>query len=249
VRVQYGAIVEWEVWERDDRRRVSVHRDRVEALAAVLVREPGSRELTGPPGPACATNRDLYARLVEAGDDMNAAGRTLAEFLRSWWQVGRSLADRAELDLDTVAAMVTAAATAEPPPMSPEWRTASYPLTSEPTSYGDWEKVVLSQIADLADFADAGSLDRFAYFGVDVSRPPDVVRATDARWYNFDPRGYLECGMAGSLGGWDSSDGLRTPVPGPVVPLKPEPEPGERPLGVLSWTDLADLAICGQTYE
>jgi hypothetical protein len=247
--VQYGATVEWEVREPEERRRISVHRDRVEALAVVLGAAPGSRELTGPPGPVCVTNRDLYARLVEAGDDMNTAGRTLAEFLRSWWQVGRPMAGRTGLDLDTVAAMVTAAATAEPPPVFPEWRTSSYPLTSEPASYGDWEKVVLSQIADLADFADAGSLDRFAYFGVDAARPPDVVRATGARWYNFDPRGYLECGMAGSLGGWDESDGLRKPVPGPVVPLKPEPAPGEHPLGVLSWADLAALAICGQTYE
>jgi hypothetical protein len=28
-------------------------------------------------------------------------------------------------------------------------------------------------------------------------------RATDSRWYNFDPATYLECGLAGTFGGWD----------------------------------------------
>ena len=78
---------------------------------------------------------------------------------------------------------------------------------------------MLSQIADLADFADQGPLDEYAYSGVNAPRPPDCVRATYWRWYNHDPQGYLECGMAGSLGGWDEDDDLRKPVPGPVVPL------------------------------
>jgi hypothetical protein len=69
------------------------------------------------------------------------------------------------------------------------------------------------------------------------------------RWCNFDPRAYLECGTAGSLGGWREDDGLRRPVPGPVVPLVPEPEPGERAVPSLHWGDLAQLARCGQEYE
>jgi hypothetical protein len=116
-----------------------------------------------------------------------------------------------------------------------------------PASYADWEAIVLSQIADLADLADQGPLDEYAYFGVNAPRPEGCVRATGNRWYNFDPRGYLECGMAGSMGGWD--DGIRKPVPGPVLPLGPEPAPGDRSLAAVSWADLAELARCGQEYE
>ncbi len=68
-------------------------------------------------------------------------------------------------------------------------------------------------------------------------------------WYNFDPSGYLECGVAGSLGGWDEDDGVRKPVPGPVVPLVPEPEPGERSVAAVGGAELAELARCGQEYE
>ena len=250
-------VTEWELWRQDDggvREMLGVRHDRIDALATVLAlttdSTPGwSYWSAGPPGPVCATNRDLYTRLVHVGNDMNDAGRSLSEFLRSWWAVSRSLAARARLDFDSVAAMVTAAATIDPPAVSPAWRTTSCGFTPEPTSYVDWEYIVLSQIADLADLADAGPLDAYAYFGMDIPRPADVVRATGSRWYNFDPRGYLECGMAGSLGGWDEADGSRVTVPGPVISDAPEPEPGERLRNTLSWGDLADLAICGQVYE
>jgi hypothetical protein len=250
-------VTEWEVWREDDggvRERLSVHHDRIGALATVLALNTDSASgwscwSTGPPGPVCATNRDLYTWLVHVGNDMNAAGRSLSEFLRSWWSVSRTLAAQARLDLDRVAAMVTAAATIDPPALSPASCTTSRGFTPEPTSYDDWEQIVLSQIADLADLADAGPLDADAYFGTDIPRPTDVVRATGSRWYNFDPRGYLECGMAGSLGGWDETDGLRVTVPGPVISNAPEPKPGERLLNTLSWGDLANLAICGQVYE
>lgn len=72
---------------------------------------------------------------------------------------------------------------------------------------------------------------------------------TGLRWYNFDPKTYLECGMAGSLGGWDEHDELRKPVPGPVTVLRPEPETGAHLIETLGWADLADLALCGQEYE
>jgi hypothetical protein len=250
-------VAEWEVWRQDDngnRFRMSVYGDRVEALARVLALESGlvhkqTYWVAGPPGPVCVTNRDLYLRLVGEGERMNANGRSLAEFLRAWWLVSRPLSGRGRLDLDTVTAMVTAAATVQPPPLPAAWRSSWFRAVDEPACYADWEAVVQSQVADLADFADQGPLDEYAAFGVDAPRPAGCVRANGSRWYNFDPRGYLECGMAGSLGGWDEGDGVRKPVPGPVVPLAPEPDPGERIVDALSWAVLAHLAICGQEYE
>ncbi|MFK3983864.1 hypothetical protein ACI2K4_26220 [Micromonospora sp. NPDC050397] len=268
----------WTVWRQDDngnRFRMSDHEDRIEALARVLTFEAGPVHkqtywVSGPPGPTCRTNGDLYGRLVTQGRRMNASGRSLDEFLRAWWLVSRPLADRDRLDLDTLAVMITAAATVTPPPTRPGWRTGQFPGKEEPTSYADWEAIVLSQIADLADFADEGPLDQYAYGGVNAPRPPDRVRATYWRWYNHDPQSYLECGAAGSLGGWDDAadtgetgetgnagetecagkaGGARVAVPGPVVSLTAEPGPEVRETASLNWGDLAELARCGQEYE
>jgi hypothetical protein len=250
-------VTTWEVWRQDDngnRFRMTTFDDRVEALARVLVLESGlvhkqTYWVEGPPGPVCRTNRDLYRRLVDAGERMNAAERSLDEFLRAWWRVSHAVPGEGGFDLDTVAAMIIAAGTVDPPPLPAAWRSASFRYVEEPVSYADWEAIVLSQIADLADFADHGPLDEQAYFGVDAPRPDGCVRATDLRWYNFDPRGYLECATAGALGGWDEDDGVRKPVPGPVVPLRPEPEPGERNIATVGWAELAEFARCGQEYE
>lgn len=255
---RYGAAVtRWEVWRQDDngnRFLIDSLADRVAALARVLAFESGPVHkqtywVQGPSGCACRTNRDLYQRVVNDGERMTVAGRSLQEFLRAWWRVGKALPVEGPFELDTVAAMFTAAATVEPPSLSATWRSASYRYVEEPATRADWEAIVLSQIADLADFADHGPLDELAYFGVDAPRPDGCVRATDRRWYNFDPRRYLESGMAGSLGGWDEQDGIRKLVPGPVVPVIPEPPQGERLVTAISWADLADLARCGQEYE
>ena len=233
-------MAEWEIWRQDDngnRYRVSGHGDRIEALSRVLTWDSGPVHkqtywVAGPTEPVLRTNRDLYQRLVAEGRGMNAAGRTLDEFLRAWYRVSQPLAGTAELEPDTVAAMVVAAAGVEPSPIRPAWRTMSFDGIAEPVSYADFEAVVLSQIADLADFADEGPFDEYASLGVDAPRPPGVVRATDTRWYNVDPAGYLECGVAGWLGDWDSVSGR-----------------GVRPLGAVTWADLTELMICGQVYE
>ena len=180
---------------------------------------------------------------------MNAAGRSLSEFLRTWWWLAQPLADRTELDVATVAALVDAAAEAEVPALRAEWRTADHGFVEEPVTFADWEAIVLGQVCDLADFDDHGGPGQFAYFGTSVPRPAGIERANLGYWFNFDPKTYLECGTAGTLGGWDDDDGLRSPVPGPSVPLRDEAEAGGRPLARLTWADLGNLAIYGQTYE
>lgn len=173
-------VARWEVWRQDDNGnqfKVSGHGHRVEALARLLVLESGmvhKQVYCGAPGPACQTNRDLHVHLVRAGELMNAAGRTLDEFLRAWWLVSKPLSGRQRLDLDTVAAAVTAAGIVAPPPLRAAWRTTSYQQVQHPVSYADWQAVVLSQIADLADLTDHGTLDHDAHFGVDA--PLDHAR-------------------------------------------------------------------------
>src|SRR3954468_10173763 len=97
--------------------------DRVAALARVLAFESGQVHkqtywVEGPSKPACSTNRELYQRVVNEGQRMTTAGRGLQEFLRAWWRVGTALPVEGPFDLDTVAAMIAAAATVEPPPLS-----------------------------------------------------------------------------------------------------------------------------------
>lgn len=222
----------WEVWRQDDggnRYRVAVYDDRIEALARVLEFDSGPVHkqmywVSGQPGPQCASADDLCARLTETALAMSDAGRTLDEFLRAWWQVSAPLAMTPKLDGDTVAAMIAVAAVITPPPLHPVWRTRMY-VANAPETYADWERIIVSQIADLADFADAGGLGAQSYFGADAPRPADCTRATSRRWFNFDPQAYLTCGLQGSLArGVSAADGF-------------------------SWGDLARLAICGQIYE
>ena len=237
----------WELWRQDDNgHRVRTERfdDRVSSIARWLDLESGPQHrqtyrIEGPPARE-STNRELYLRLLDAGE--RAGERSLDEYLRAWWRVSRAVTS---LDPDTVAAMFLAAAVVEPAPFRPAWRPASYEYVEEPSAYGHWAAIVLSQLADLADF---GELPPHASLGLTVTRPEGVRRATDMCWYNFDPKAYLECGMAGTFGGWDLGDGVRKPVNGPVHPEVP-PDPGVTPLGALSWGDLAELAINGQQYE
>ncbi|GAA4245383.1 hypothetical protein GCM10022255_012520 [Dactylosporangium darangshiense] len=243
----------WEVRRADGEPAAgSAFDDRVAALAHALrlrVETGADHRVDGPGEPACATNRDLYRRLVAEGVRIRGSGRDLAAFLRGWRLAGRAFDGREWLEADEVAAMIVAAGTLDPGADDPAWRSAQYEYVEEPATFAEWEAIVLSQLADLADFAEQGPLDPMASFGTDAPRPEGCRRATMRRWYNFDPRTYLECGVAGTLGGWDEEDGLRIPVPGPYTLLRPEPEPGHHPVGVLGWDVLAELARCGQEYE
>jgi hypothetical protein len=90
------------------------------------------------------------------------------------------------------------------------------------------------------------------YFGVRAPR--------QSYWYNFDPRGYLECAMAGSFGGWEPDDDTgRQYVSGPVAVLAEDgsiqsasPEDLHDPvyqIHVVTWEQFKDFMICGQIYE
>lgn len=248
-------MAQWRLWRRDDNGNqylIQASEDRMAVLARLLAFEAGHHHkqlywLTGPAEPTLRTNRDLYVRLLAIGRQLRAGGRDLATFLCAWWHLSRPLADRERLDLDTVAAMILAAATVDPPTWPAGWRTEN--VDAPQGGYRGWVQVIRSQAADLADFTDAGPTDPMAYFGVDAPRPAGAVRATWIRWYNFDPATYLECGAAGALGGWDEDDSVRIATPGESVEFKGNPDPGLVSLTDLSWDDLAELAVCGQTYE
>jgi hypothetical protein len=246
----------WDVMRQDDngnRYTMAAHDSRVEALAQVLAMEAGPRHrqmywVSGPPGPAIRTNRDLYLHFLDLGRRARAASWSLSAFLRALWKVGRPLSDRQRLDADDVAAMFSAAALVPPAGYDPAWSRADLSLPgAEPAGHADWERVVLSQLADLEDFL-VRPPGPEARLGVDAPRPPGSgPRATPRRWCNFAPAAYLECAVAGSLGGWDAADGARVPLP--TAAGAPATGSPVHELTTLTWAGLARLAVCGQLYE
>ncbi|TWP50787.1 hypothetical protein FKR81_19500 [Lentzea tibetensis] len=191
------------------------------------------------------TNRDLYRSVLDASEDTT---RTLEEYLRALWQLGRAERSRSALPLDVVSSMLIGAVTAPVPPFDPAWRTSDLAVVSGMDGFEVWEQLILSQIADLRDFAEGPELS-YPDFGVNVPRRPgDGSRASGLRWYNHNVPQYLECAMAGALGGWDPGDGIRKPLPGPSVQLYPEPQ-GVTSVPALTWADMVDLLECGQEYE
>jgi hypothetical protein len=246
----------WDVMRQGDsgdQDRVSTHESRVGALTQVLVMESGPRHkqtywVEGPPNPELRTNRDLYLQFLKLGRQAKATSWSLSAFLRGLWKVSAPLKDRPTLALDDVAAMFTAASATSPPPYDTAWTTRDLSFPGRgPVGYQDWERVILSQLADLEDFVSfpPGGLARY---GVSAPRPPGGGRrCTPDRWLNFDPAAYLECAAAGALGGWRPEDGARVPLPA---------RPGEQPViskvrevVSVSWPDLARMAACGQLFE
>ncbi|RAY11133.1 hypothetical protein DPM19_32020 [Actinomadura craniellae] len=242
----------WDVMRQDDNGnefRMAGHDSRISALAQVLAMESGVPHdqlywVAGPAGPVCRTNRDLYLHVLRLGRDLQAASWSLSAYLRSLWRASLPLRDRSRLEPDQVAALYSAAEAVPPAPYDPAWNTADLSLPGPaPEDHADWERVIFSQLADLEDFAGRPP-GPAARFGATAPRPAGAgPRAVPARWLNFDPAGYLECAIAGGLGGWDAADGARVPEPG-----APTGSP-VRPLTLLSWGDLARLAVCGQQYR
>jgi hypothetical protein len=239
---------EWDVMrqgDNGDQALVSTYDSRVGALTRVLVMQSGvahkqSYWVEGPAEPVLTTNRDLYLHLLRLGRRARGDSWSLSAFLRGLRHVGESVQDRGELTLDDVAAMFDAALTVAPPAYDPSWSSADLALPGgTPVDHADWDRVIRSQLADLEDLAARPTGGRGK---VEVSRSGGP-RATPRRWCNTEVAAYLECAVAGSLGGWDAADGARVALPGgpPASPV--------RAVTPLSWEGMARLAVCGQLYE
>ncbi len=182
------------------------------------------------------TNRDLYAQLTLLG-----VKRDLETYLRALLararEFGREFGAR-EPEPDEVVRLLAGAASAEPEPFEDAWLTQPRMWEQEPPPWGlaRVESILIGQIADLRRMRDNGQLaDDNRYFGIDAPG--------GSRWYNFDPTSYLECGVAGSVGGTVDDDEVElvTP-PTPVC----EDDEGRTCFG---WDGLCDLLLCGQSYE
>jgi len=180
---------------------------------------------------AVRTNRDLYTQLTALGSK-----RDLETYLRALLAGVRRLAAHLgprEPTPDQIVDLLTAAGTDEPA----DFDAASPPTQDRPLSgLPGALSILLGQIADLMRMRSNGQLaDDNRYFGLDAP--------SGARWYNFDPTSYLECGVAGSVRGTDTDDELEL-----VTPPAPVDDNDEHRAS-FGWTGLCHLLLAGQSYE
>jgi hypothetical protein len=126
----------------------------------------------------------LHRELLAIGESTD---RPLEEYLRTLWRLGRSEHALAELPVPRFAGLLRAAGTSPAPPFDDSWRTADFTVTGSMTGFEVWERVILSQVADLRDFADDAPRDAAA-------------RACGFRWHNTTVAPFLASGLTGALG-------------------------------------------------
>jgi hypothetical protein len=238
----------WQLFRQDDngnRYPMMVFEDHVAAHAQALIfTARGHHQLytvAGPSDPAVRTSTDLY--LVCRHIPTIVDGRDLRTYLLALYRLGAAVADQHVLTPHTFAALLVAAATAEPPQPNPAWRRTDLAIPDDPPwGYQHWRRVLLSQAADLADFAEDPPDAATAYFGMPCRHPAGAgPRSCAGYWYNQHLAGYLECAAAGTFGGFGAEDRIPTTAGS-------EPPP-EVILPALGWDKLIEFAWAGQSYE
>jgi hypothetical protein len=220
----------YELWRQDDngnRYKMKTFGERLPALAEALVfTARGHRQLyqvVGPPGAAVRTNADLYELCCSIPDV--AGDRDLQTFLLALYRISGAVDGQDRIAAETFGALLLAAATAEPAAVDPAWRLADLSIPADgPFGHRHWQRVLLSQAADLADFAEDPPDGATAYFGMPCRHPAGAgPRSCAGYWYNQDLASYLECAA--------------------------RIQPPEAAVGTLGWGDLIDFAWAGQSYE
>lgn len=157
------------------------------------------------------TNRDLYLAIGELLKLEEKNQCSLETYLLALLSLGQDYQHHKTLTPDEFLGLLGKAFHTMPLPFDDAWRKQDYDPKLE--GFAAWQHRIIYQIVDLREMAENNTLnDKMRYFGIDAPR--------GARWYNFDPCTYLECGLAGSFGGWEEGDDKgREYVPGPVVVL------------------------------
>lgn len=199
------------------------------------------------------TNRDLYLAINTLSKEQESCNRTLEVYLRAILQESRSLVDYDSITLPQFYNIIASGFNGTPAEFNENWFQEYDHLDDEADGYLGWKATLIKQIVDLREMDKNGTLtNKLRYFGVQSPR--------QSSWYNFDPFGYLECAMAGSLGGWQPDDDSgRQFVPGKVAVLAKDgsiqtanPEDIPNPIfniSTVTWNQFKDFLFCGQIYE
>jgi len=147
------------------------------------------------------SNRAIHRELLTIGD---CTDRPLEEYLRALWRLGGAAQDLPQLPAELFVDLLRRATVEQAPAFDDAWRTADFGVTESMAGFEVWERVILSQIADLRDL-DEGTSD------AEAERDGGVVRACGTRWHHRTVAAFLECGTAGALPGEAVPDALTWP--------------------------------------
>jgi hypothetical protein len=199
------------------------------------------------------TNRELYLAIGDLATKHKTANRSLEHYLLAILGLVQQHDEQTGLSLSDFHRLLSDAFTAEPLAFDEMWLNSYETLDGDCSVFEGWKSTVIRQIVDLHEMEQTGALaNEYRYFGINSPR--------GSYWYNFDPATYIECAMAGSLGGWEPEDGTgRQFVPGEVAFMDGSgeirvgnPQDVERPiveLPLVSWELFKDFVECGQMYE
>jgi hypothetical protein len=126
----------------------------------------------------------MHGELIAIG---RSTDRPLEEYLRTLWLLGCGARDLTELPAARFAGLLRGAGTEPVPPFAQAWRTTDFSVSESMAAFDVWERVILSQVADLRDLAE----------GRQAGAP---VRACGPHWHNRTVAPFLACGAAGALG-------------------------------------------------
>lgn len=213
-----------------------------------------------------ATNRDLYLEVMAVVGKRHAVERSMADYLIALRDALVQYREAHSLTPDEFVSAIAAGFDADGRPIDPDaWRhedlTVEEDADDRPGSFDDVDRTLRSQILDQLDAQETGKdRDEYRHFGLEVPRRGSGERSTDSYWFNWDPAGFVECGMTGSFGGWEPGDeGGRELVPGEVAVIGPGGEittaapedlvDSPRPLTEITWADVLDFLWAGQSYE
>lgn len=176
------------------------------------------------------TNRDLYRFVADLAAQHAGEPLELQRYLENLRALCRPSGAREALSADEFAHLLRAAFETQP-----ELNVA----TPACPGFLAWEAHLTAQLEDLKALRKSGALfDAQRIFGIDAP--------SGARWYNFDPSSFLECGVEGAFGGWEDGDDTgRSYASGEPSTLNEPPTK----LPALTWRRLTDFLRAGQEYE
>ena len=190
-----------------------------------------------------STNRDIYLFVCDLIERNKASSISLVEFLRN---LKSSFSNHAAQEGLTPAQFMQSLEAAYEPAEPSE-------VASVTQGFASVSQYLANQIEDLDQLTRDGVYeDKYASFG--------LAADSGRHWYNFHPASYLECGLAGSFGGWEPEDDSgRDFVPGKVMAIDEsgklvpvDPKDVERPkfeMEVIPWEDIEEFLWCGANYE
>ncbi len=157
------------------------------------------------------TNRDLYLEVMAVVSSRHAVERTMVDCLIALRDALQQYREASALTPDEFVRAIAAGFEADVPTIDAEaWRLEDLGVDesdNEPSTFDDVDRMLRSHILDHLDAHETGKdREEYRYFGLDVPRRGPGERATGSYWFNWDPAGFVECGMTGSFGGWEPGD-------------------------------------------